>query len=224
MALDKDQMGLIRRIASVVGHELRNPLAVINNSAYFLKTKLGQDGRLDPKVEKHLGIVVSEIGRADGLIADILAYSRPLEIKGSALPINPVVEARLAATALPDKIKLKKALAKDAGDVVADEKLLSDALRRLVENAIEAMGEDGTLTVSSRREKSKVVVEVADTGPGLKPEAKPLLFQPFGTTKPRGLGLGLAMAKKIAEAHGGVAEGGDAPKGGCVFRLVLPAS
>jgi signal transduction histidine kinase len=221
--MEQDQLNLIRRIASVVGHELRNPLAVINNSAYFLKTKLGQDGRLDPKVEKHLGIVVSEIGRVDGMIADILTYSRPLAVKGSPLPSNALVEAKLAATALPDKITLKKNLAKDAGDVKGDEKLLADALRRLLDNAIEAMGEGGTLTVSTRGEKKSVVVEVSDTGPGLKPEAGPLLFQPFGTTKPRGLGLGLAMAKKIAEAHGGKAEGGAGAKGGCAFRLVLPA-
>src|SRR5271156_4526061 len=96
----RDDMELIRRIASVVGHELRNPLAVINNSAYFLKTKLGQDGKLDPKVEKHLGIVVGEIGRADGLIADILTYSRALEVKGAPVSVNALVEARLEATTL----------------------------------------------------------------------------------------------------------------------------
>jgi len=222
--MDQDQLNLIRRIAAVVGHELRNPLAVINNSAYFLKTKLGQDGRLDPKVEKHLGIVVSEIGRADRMIADILTYSRAMEVKGAPLPINAIVEARLAATPLSDKIKLKKNLAKDAGDVNGDEKLLSDALSRFLDNAIEAMGEGGTLTVATRKEKKSVVIEVSDTGPGLKVEAKALLFQPFGTTKPRGLGLGLAMVKKIAEAHGGKAEGGAGPKGGCVFRLILPAA
>jgi signal transduction histidine kinase len=222
--MDPEQLKLIRRIASVVGHELRNPLAVINNSAYFLKTKLGQDGRLDPKVEKHLGIVVSEIGRVDGMIADILTYSRPMEVKGSPIPVNALVEAKLAATALPDKIKLKKALAKDAGDVNGDEKLLADALRRYLDNAIEVLDQGGTITVSTAKEKKNVVIEVTDTGAGLKPEAKDLLFQPFGTTKPRGLGLGLAMAKKIAEAHGGKAEGGAAPKGGCAFRLVLPAA
>lgn len=222
--MDQEQLDLIRRIASVVGHELRNPLAVINNSAYFLKTKLGQDGRLDPKIEKHLGIVVGEIGRVDGMIADILTYSRPMEVKStSAIPVNALVEARLAATAVPEKIKVEKKLAKDAPDVKGDEKLLSDALRRLIDNALEAMGDGGTLTVSTRKEKALAVIEVSDTGPGLKPEAKALLFQPFGTTKPRGLGLGLAMAKKIAEAHGGKAEGGTGSKGGCVFRLLLPA-
>ena len=76
--MDAHQAELIRRIASVVGHELRNPLAVINNSAYFVKAKLAGSA-LDPKVEKHLKIIESEITRADDLISDILTYSRKCE-------------------------------------------------------------------------------------------------------------------------------------------------
>ena len=80
-----EELELIRRSAAVVGHELRNPLAAINNSAYFLKAKLGQGRSLDPKVEKHLNIVASEIERADRMIADIIAFARPLETKPAKL-------------------------------------------------------------------------------------------------------------------------------------------
>ena len=221
--MEEEQSALIKRIASVVGHELRNPLAVINNSAYFLKTKLGQGGSLDPKVEKHLGIVVSEIGRADRLIGDILAYSRALEPKPVRLALNGVVETAAAALAVPEKVKLKKELSKDEPETSADEALLRDALRRLLENAVDAMPEGGTLTVATTAVKKEVVVTISDTGAGVKPEFLPLLFQPFATTKPRGLGLGLAMVRKIVGAHKGRVEGKNASGAGAVFTLTLPS-
>ncbi len=131
---------LIRRIASVVGHELRNPMAVINNSAYFVRAKLGS-ANLDPKVEKHLKIIESEIARADGLITDILAYSRACE---------PMTESRTSSTkssgsalksyVAPEGCKADfKSGAKDAA-VKADPKLVGDSIKRLLDNAFDAMG------------------------------------------------------------------------------------
>lgn len=222
-AIDEDKAALIRRIASVVGHELRNPMAVINNSAYFIKTKLGQGGTIDPKVEKHLGIVACEIARADRLIGDILTYSRPMEAKPVEVPVNGVVEIALSAVTVPEKIKVKKELAKGDPKAKADEKLLADAVRRFLDNAIDAMPEGGTLTVKTSASGKEVSVTVSDTGAGVKSDFLPLLFQPFATTKPRGLGLGLAMAKKIADANKGRVEGGSLKGGGASFTFSLPA-
>lgn len=219
---EKKQLELIRRIASVVGHELRNPLAVINNSAYFLKTKLGQSGNLDPKVEKHLGIVTSEIARTDRMIADILTYSRPLEPKPASSALADLVEAQLAALAVPASVKVEKKLKKIEASV--DEKLFADAVRRFLDNAVEAMPEGGTLTVSLFEEKGFAVVEVRDTGSGIKAELLPELFEPFRTGKPKGLGLGLALVRKVALAHNGRAEGSNLKGGGAAFRLAVPAA
>ena len=219
---EQKQIELIRRIASVVGHELRNPLAVINNSAYFLKTKLGQAGTLDAKVEKHLGIVVSEIQRTDKMIADILTYSRPMQMTPGTVALGAIVQAQLAALAMPSTIKVEKKI-KDV-DAKGDEKLLGEAVRRFLDNAVEAMAEGGTLTVSVGKDKGGAFVEVKDTGTGIKAEILPELFQPFRTGKPKGLGLGLALARKIAEAHGGNVEGENMKGGGARFRLLVPAA
>jgi signal transduction histidine kinase len=220
--MEKEQHELIRRIASVVGHELRNPLAVINNSAYFVKTKLGTAAQTDPKVEKHLGIIASEIARADRLIADMLRFSRPLEAKLAPTGLGTVVEAALKDCAVPEGVKVKREKPKAEVTVKADAAALAEALRRILDNAIEAAGAAGTVTVSWGTRGGGAFVEVRDTGPGIQPAALACVLQPFFTTKPRGLGLGLAMAEKIAAAHAGRVEAGNLPGGGAVLTVTLP--
>ncbi len=217
------QAELIRRIASVVGHELRNPLAVLNNSSYFIKSKLSAGGALDPKVEKHLGIMASEIARADRMIADMLTYSRPMELTKGRVPLAAMAEAVVESLAAPAGVKVSIKAPKAPVEASADEKRLSEALKRLLENAVEAVGESGAVTVTISREKGEAALEVRDSGPGVKAEVAPHLGEPFRTGKPRGLGLGLAIARKIAEAHGGRLEGGSAKEGGAAFSLRLPA-
>lgn len=220
--MDKEELNVIRRIASVVGHELRNPLAVINNSAYFLKTKLGADGRLDPKVEKHLGIVASEIARANQMVEDILVYSRVMEPQRKPVDLAPLAAAQLAALALPDNVKVENKLPKKGLDAQADEKLAGDAFRRLLDNAAQALANGGKITVSGGKDKGAVWLEVADDGPGVDVKVAGQLGEAFITTKPKGLGLGLAMARKICEAHGGKLEA-PKPGKGARFRLTFPA-
>lgn len=218
--MDKNQIELIRRIASVVGHEMRNPLAVIKNSAYFVKAKLGQSG-LDPKIEKHLGIIESEISRADALIGDILAYSRPLELKPAPTALAALVEECLAA---PAGVKIKKSLPANSPKISADAAVLKNALRRVLDNAFESINGQGAVTVSLSAAKGWALLEITDSGPGIKPESLALVFEPFYTTKPRGLGLGLSIARKAIEAHQGRLEVESSPKGGASFTILLPTA
>lgn len=214
--MEKEQLELIRRIASVIGHELRNPLAVMNNSAYFLKAKIGSGA--DPKVEKHLGILTDEIVRADGMIGEMLAYARPVDAKPAAADLVPWIQAELKdfdAEGARVEAKLPKSL-----KAAADEAALRGALRRLLKNAVQAAGSGGIVAVSAGAEKSSVVIEVKDTGKGIAPEAAGKLFVPFFTTKPKGLGLGLAMAKRLMEAQGGRVECRSGKNG--LFVLILP--
>jgi signal transduction histidine kinase len=215
-----DQSALIRRIASVVGHELRNPMAVINNSAYFVRAKLGA-ANLDPKVEKHLKIIESEIARADRLISDILAYSRPCEPMKETKEFDAVVEAALKGYAAPEGGKVEVKLGAKGAAVKADVKMVGDSLKRLLDNAFDALGGKGTAKVASGVAKEGVWVSVTDAGTGVDPKVKPGLFEPFTTDKPRGLGLGLALSKKVLEAQGGFVDYQPGAKGS-TFRLVLP--
>jgi signal transduction histidine kinase len=217
---DADQAALIRRIASVVGHELRNPMAVINNSAYFVRAKLGGDA-VDPKVAKHLGIIESEIARADRLISDILAYSRACEPLKESRPLDALTTEALKAYAAPEGGRVEfKAGAKDA-KVSADPKLVEQALKRLLDNAFDAMGGKGAAKVATGSGAEGGWIAVTDTGAGVDEKVKGTLWEPFVTTKPRGLGLGLALSKKVLEAQGGFADCQTGAKGS-TFRLVLP--
>jgi signal transduction histidine kinase len=220
--MDQEQHELIRRIASVVGHELRNPLAVINNSAYFVKTKLGASAGRDQKVEKHLGIIASEIARADRLIADMLRFSRPLEVKLAPAGLGAAVETALQDCSVPDGVKIKREKPKSEVMVQADAAALAEAVRRVLDNAVEAAGAGGTVTISWGARGHDAFIEIRDSGAGIKPEDLARVLHPFFTTKPRGLGLGLAMAEKIAMAHGGHVEAKNIPGGGAALTVTLP--
>ncbi|MFI5350780.1 MAG: sensor histidine kinase [Elusimicrobiota bacterium] len=217
---DADQSALIRRIASVVGHELRNPMAVINNSAYFVRAKLGASN-LDPKVEKHLKIIEAEIARADRMLSDILAYARPCEPMPESGSVDAIVEKALKTFEAPEGCKAEfKSGAKDAA-VKADPKLVGESLKRLLDNAFDALGGKGAAKVATGSGKEGVWISVTDSGAGVDMKIKGSLFEPFVTTKPRGLGLGLALSKKVLEAQGGSVDYQPGAKGS-TFRLILP--
>jgi signal transduction histidine kinase len=215
-----EQRELIRRIASVVGHELRNPMAVINNSAYFVRAKIGADN-LDPKVEKHLKIIESEIARADRLISDILSYSRVCEPLKETRELDAIVESALKTYAAPAGAKIEAKLGAKGASVQADAKLTGDALKRLLDNAFDAMDGKGTAKLATGAGKEGVWLSVADAGPGVDAKVKAALFEPFVTTKPRGMGLGLSLARKYLGAQGGSVDFTSGPKGS-TFHLVLP--
>lgn len=215
-----DEPALIGRIASVVGHELRNPLAVIKNSAYFVKAKLGDDA--DAKLVKHLGIIESEIARADRMLSDLSAFSRPLELKPKPESLNAIVTEAIEAATWPPGIKVEKKLAKPEPTVKIDAAAIQEALRRILENAIQSMPDGGSVAVTTTLKGSWASVVIRDGGQGFDAKALPNILEPFFTTKPKGLGLGLAVAAKAARAHGGRLEAANV-SGGAAVTLSIPA-
>ncbi|MEE8424444.1 MAG: ATP-binding protein, partial [Elusimicrobiota bacterium] len=200
MPKDKDDDALeaaLAKMAPIISHEIRNPLAIIGNSSYFIKTKLSKQGELDPKVTRHFTIIETELKHANDVLGEILAYTRMPEAKKAPHALTMLVEAALAATPAPEGVKIQKSL--KAGDlkVSVDGEMTATVLHHLIRNAFGALSPDGTKTsgsvkiATSKDGEKWGVVEISDSGPGIPAEAEAKLYTPFNTTRPRGVGVGL---------------------------------
>ncbi|MDD2772798.1 MAG: ATP-binding protein [Elusimicrobiales bacterium] len=221
--INKERLAAIGQMASVVGHEIRNPLAVINNSAYFIKTKLGAAGGVDPKIEKHIAIIESEIQQANGIISEILGFARTRELMPKPVSLNNYMEELLASYPFPQHVEVERQFAPENPRVNIDAEEMKQAVRNVLGNAVEVMPARGALTVSTRvNAEGLAVIGIKDTGPGIPPDVAEKIFAPFFTTKARGTGLGLAVVKKVLERHRGRVALESAPGAGTLFKLYIP--
>ena len=221
--IKKERLAAIGQMASVVGHEIRNPLAVINNSTYFIKTKIGAIANMEPKILKHLSIIESEIRQANGIIDEILGFARTKELNPKPTSLNSYIDDLLMSFPVPAHIQLEKTLAPGNLTVNIDTDEMTQALRNLIKNGIEVMPEQGKIFVRTVVSAPDTVrIEVEDTGPGIPKETLEKIFAPFFTTKARGTGLGLAVVKKIADRHKGRVEVSSVMGKGACFKIFIP--
>jgi signal transduction histidine kinase len=199
---------------------------VIFNSVGTLKRLLKPSGDVDLL----LGIIGEEADRLNRMVGDLLDYSRPLQPALQPVPLKPLIEealesARKQTGTLADVVKQKVSVANGLPPLRADSRLLRQALVNLFLNALQAMPKGGELRV--RADAATVAgqpaaqIVIRDTGPGVPPDARQRIFQPFFTTKATGTGLGLAVVKRIIEGHRGDIALADATPG-AEFRLRIP--
>ncbi len=207
-------------VATGMAHEVRNPLAAVKG---FLELTLAHR----TEVPEFAGVALRELDRAISLLEDYSLFSRAPRIAPAqmvsvdGLLAETVLVARgLAASGPPVTISY---LGSDPDlNILADPPRLKQVLLNLCRNAVEAMPEGGVLTLRGRRGSGEVIIEVADTGVGIPLSEVGRLFEPFYTTKSNGTGLGLAVCRRVVEAHGGRITFESAPGRGSVFRLHLP--
>ncbi len=198
-------------MSSVMAHELRNPLASLKGHAQLLVEDLDE-----PKKKAKAERVVREAERLEGLTTSLLDFVRDGPIERA-----PVTPADLVARSLEhlaaDRVDVDLNAAPER--LFVDEARLSRALHNIVDNALQATKEGEHVDVRVVRDAADVVVEVRDRGAGIPPGSEAQIFEPFHTTRTRGTGLGLAVARRIAEQHGGSLTGENHPDGGALFRL-----
>jgi signal transduction histidine kinase len=213
-------------MARQVAHEVKNPLTPIQLSAEHLR-RVYADGTADFAAALHecTRTILEQVAILRGIATEFSAFARPPAPEAGPLDLRGLVDGVLAPyrTALPPGVRLEV----DPGDglpsVQADRRLIERALVNLVENALQAVGERGTLTVRLAQAGDGVSLQVQDDGPGIDPELRSRIFEPFFSTKTGGSGLGLALVKKIAEDHGGRVALESRP-GNTVASLWLPAA
>jgi len=216
----------LRRLASGVAHELRNPLGVIHNAVYYLRMT-APPAPPHTELNDYLRILETETRSAVNIISNLLAYTTDSHPDRRPVPVTEVVRRVLERYPAPQNIRVTLDLPPDLPPLHVDAAHIEHALGNLVVNAYEAMPEGGELSVISEQlsvnSEQWLQITVKDTGPGLPPEALDKLFEPLFTTKPHGIGLGLPVSKKLAEVNGGRLEVQGAPGQGAAFSLVLPA-
>jgi nitrogen fixation/metabolism regulation signal transduction histidine kinase len=215
-----------REMARRLAHELKNPLFPIQLSIETLRKAWDEPGgreRFAGLFRESSDTVLEELQSLRRIIDEFSEFARMPRPELRPVDVGAVVEQVLALyQARAAGITIEKDLAPALGTVSADRALLARALGNLVANALEAMPEGGTLRVRTAAADTGVVVEVADTGPGLDEEQRTRLFTPYYTTKKGGTGLGLAIVQGIVSDHAGRIEARSTPGEGTRFILYLP--
>jgi len=195
-----ERLAAIGQMASIISHEIRNPLAVISNATRLIKMLVHNP---DVKLNKQFGIIETEIRQANSIISEVLGYARSRELMLSAIDVNSYVKEILLSYPVPAGIHVTEELAEESVRIKIDAEEIKQAIRNIISNAVEAMGGEGTLTVGTRVGKKAVCIYISDTGPGVSEEIRKKMFAPFFTTKARGTGLGLAVVGKAMLRHKG---------------------
>jgi signal transduction histidine kinase len=200
----KEQLAVVGELAAVIAHEVRNPLAIIANAVAGLrKSAISREDH-----EVLLAILDEETSRLNRLVTDLLRYARPVNIQRSHLALADLLERALGLANTGAKtIRMELQVEAHEGRLWGDANLLRQVFDNLIDNAVQAMGTGGTLTVRVRAASEEgadgLAVDIIDTGEGMDTQVRSRALDPFFTTRPSGTGLGLAIVDRIVDAHGG---------------------
>jgi PAS domain S-box-containing protein len=210
--------------ATMVGalaHEVRNPLSAARGLLQLIGRK-----REPEKTKGYTDLIMRELDRITRLLNEFLLLGRPAEMDTEPLDpvsfiheLTPLIMGEAETAGVKIEIDSEK-----VSPVSADQGQLTQVVLNLARNAVEAAGQDGLVRLSLRETPEGVTLSIKDSGPGLTDEVMVKMFRPFFTTKERGTGLGLAVVQAIVHNHGGDITACNAPEGGAVFTLTLPAS
>jgi signal transduction histidine kinase len=222
--MKSNQLAAWAEMARAIAHEIKNPLTPIQLSAEHVRTLLLDRGILPaPEIAACLDTIVKKVRELRDISGVFSTYAKLPDLVLARVDAALFLRELVAPyrTAPPAGIRIEERHV-EAPPILADPTILSRAIVNLIENALQAMPEGGTLTVASGPgEAGEVILQVADTGAGLTPEARARLFEPYFSTKSSGTGLGLAIVRRVVVGHGGSIDVDSAPGQGTTMRLRL---
>jgi two-component system, NtrC family, sensor histidine kinase HydH len=222
--LHRERLSALGNLAATVAHEIRNPLNAISMGLQRLKVEFHPtDDQED--YSRLTELMLGEVHRLNSIVEQFLSLARPLEIKPEPLRVQDVlneVATLVEGEAQQSKVRIRVVVSLTLPPLKADREYLRQTLLNLILNGLQAMPEGGTLTLAANKSNGNFLISVTDTGTGIAPENRTRIFEPYFTTKAKGTGLGLAVSRRIVEAHGGTITAANESGGGCRFVISLP--
>jgi len=220
----QEHLSALGNLAATVAHEIRNPLNAISMGLQRLKAEF-RPTRDEEQYSRFVELMHGEVQRLNAIVEQFLSLARPLRLNLEEVRADDLLRelALLAESdAKPAKVQINVLAPANLAPVRADRNYLKQLLLNLVLNAVQAMPDGGTLTLEAKSARDNLILVVADTGVGIPPDVAPRIFEPYFTTKANGSGLGLSVARRIVEEHGGEVTLESEPGRGSRFQITLP--
>ncbi len=215
-----DRLAALGQLSAGLAHELRNPLGTIKASAEMLARQVSAENEIAREVA---GFISSEVDRTNSLVTRFLQFARPLQVRLEEADLAQMLDRAVAAAEREaGSVAIYKNYDPEIPPFPFDAELMERVVYNLVVNAAQATPPGGAVTVKTRAAGGTVEISVIDRGKGIEPKDLGSIFNPFFTTKPAGVGLGLAIVSKIVDEHRGKIAVESEPGRGSVFRVLLP--
>ncbi len=224
---DSERLVAIGQTAGMVGHDLRNPLQTVIGELFLAKNEVTTlaDGEVKSNLQESIHVIEEQAVYMDKIVSDLQAFVQPIKIDKKPLSLKELVSSVLSSVAIPSNIVMQTQIDVDFPQIKGDLQLLKRVLINLVTNAVQAMPDGGKLTLTGHVNlEEQAVISVQDTGVGIPEAIKKQIFTPLFTTKPRGQGFGLAVCKRVIEAHGGTINFESTERKGAKFTIQFPAN
>jgi len=222
----RERLSALGNLAAAVAHEVRNPLNAISVGLQRLREEFRPPAN-QAEYARFVDLMQGEVKRLNGIVEESLSLARPISLKPEPVRVGELLQevaALLQADADARGVRLSLAVPRDLPAARLDRDSVRQVVLNLILNGLEAMPGGGTLSVSASALRDSLILTVEDTGDGIPADLLPRIFEPYVTTKTRGMGLGLPIARRIVEAHGGRIEVGTEPGHGSRFTIALPVS
>ncbi|MEW6584742.1 MAG: PAS domain S-box protein [Nitrospirota bacterium] len=213
-----ERMAALGEVAARVAHEIRNPLVSLGGFARRLER------RLDGNLKEYADIIAKEVGRLEGILSEILSFVKETRVVKEVVNPDKIIDDVIVLVK-PDLDEKSVRLVRESGhseDIYVDPNRMREALLNIVRNAIQAVDNNGTISVKTYAKDDGCVFEISDNGGGISEADIPFIFDPFFTTKKSGTGLGLTITHRIAEEHRGSIQVESRPGAGTTFRVFIP--
>jgi PAS domain S-box-containing protein len=212
-----ERLAAIAELAGMVGHDLRNPLQGIAGAAYLLRRNSSS-----PEARNEMLQVIDDCVRyANDIVADLLDYSAEVRLKLEEAAPKSIIQAAIKSVKVPENVTVRD-LSENHPALRVDLDRMRRVCINILTNAIDAMPEGGGITIASKRLGDRIEIAFTDTGCGMSEKAMENLWKPLQTTKAKGMGFGLAICKRIVEAHRGTIRAESSIGKGSTFTVTLP--